>query len=1089
MAICKEKLMHRLSLLAILLIAGATSMPASADPSLEDQFRNPPQTARPQVWWHWMNGNIDAEEAVADIDWMADQGIGGIHMFEGGLGAPKQIGVLKPWMSPAWQEAMRKSVHRAHSRGMDFSIATSPGWSSTGAPFVQPADAMKKLVWSETAVRRDGGKVSIRLPRPPAVEGAYQDVARGDDAGAGYYRDVAVIAFPGHRTILKPDAISSSSAIATAQLTDGRFAKPQRLLPDANGTGWIIWRFDRPQVVRSIRIGMAGVGGFGAPPPPVAKLEISDDGVTYRHVATLAASKSPVRTASFPAVSGRFIRIAIATDAQGGNATLSYAPGAIPLSFPPQTPGYPVSELQLSPDGLIQNAEEKAGFAAVPDYYALATHTDGPTIDPTSIIDLTQNMRPDGTLDWIPPKHGIWTVLRFGMSLTGHRNGPAPEEATGLEVDKLSTDRVGAYIDRYLADQRAGLNGTIGLNGLLSDSIEAGAQNWTDDMPSQFYSRMGYPLDRWYPALAGYIVGKPAQSDAFLYDFRQTISDLLTEAHYGTLATHAKAAGLTYYAEALEDNRPQLGNDLAIRAKADIPAGAMWWFDPSTSPKPTFVADVKGAASVAHILGKPYTAVEALTVFGRPWGLSPAEMRPAADLAFLMGGNRLMLHSSVHQATGSNLHSGPFPGMTMAPLLGHYFNRNEAWGDMAKGWIDYLARTQFLLQQGLPQAGFAWFVGEEAPVTGLFGGKEPEGVPFGLDYDFVDATLLASGLRVQDGKLTNRSGNSYQFLFLGGSSARLTLTTLNRLIALAKQGVAIAGVRPVDSPSLADNPTAVAHAITFLWSLPNVVEASTPEAAAKLLHVAPDWRFTGQGLSVLHRVLPDGDIYFLVNRRSTPVEGDFQFPAKAGATWWDAVDGSQVDAGAKAGAVRVALAPYQSRFLIARDLGEAKAVAPVDPVSVATAEEHWDISLGTPGPATDERLAFSLGWLNEQSDPRIRTFSGKATYTGAIRLRKPSCAKPVFWLDIGAMADVARVTVNGIEAGIIWTQPHRLNATSLIKAGRNVLEIEVTNLWVNRLVGEAALNPSSAGTKMYKPDAPLRSAGLKGPVRLLMRCE
>lgn len=240
---------------------------------------------------------------------------------------------------------------------------------------------------------------------------------------------------------------------------------------------------------------------------------------------------------------------------------------------------------------------------------------------------------------------------------------------------------------------------------------------------------------------------------------------------------------------------------------------------------------------------------------------------------------------------------------------------------------------------------------------------------------------------------------------------------------------------------------------------------------------------------MLHRVLPDGDIYFLVNRRSTPVEGDFQFSAKAGATWWDAVDGSQVDAGAKAGAVRVALAPYQSRFLIARDLGEAKAVAPVDPVSVATAEEHWDISLGTPGPATDERLAFSLGWLNEQSDPRIRTFSGKATYTGAIRLRKPSCAKPVFWLDIGAMADVARVTVNGIEAGIIWTQPHRLNATSLIKAGRNVLEIEVTNLWVNRLVGEAALNPSSAGTKMYKPDAPLRSAGLKGPVRLLMRCE
>lgn len=1081
--------MHRPSLLAILLIAGATSMPASADPSLEDQFRNPPQAARPQVWWHWMNGNIDADEAVADIDWMADQGIGGIHMFEGGLGAPKQIRVLKPWMSPAWQEAMRNSVRRAHSRGMDFSIATSPGWSSTGAPFVQPADAMKKLVWSETVVSRDGDKGDIRLPRPPAVEGAYQDVPLTKNAGSNFYRDVAVIAFPGHRTVLKPDALTSSSAIVAAQMVDGRFDDPQHLLPDANGTGWVIMRFARPQSVRSIRVGMPAPGGFGAPAPPVARLEVSDDGLTYRNVATLAASKSPVRTASFPAVSGRYFRLAIAPDAKGGGTALNYAPGAIPLSFPPQTPGFAVSELLLSSDGLVQNAEEKAGFAAAPDYYALATHTDGPTIDPASIIDLTRRIGPDGKLDWMPPKHGAWTILRFGMSLTGHRNGPAPAEATGLEVDKLSASRVGAYVDRYLADQRAGLNGTVGLNGLLSDSIEAGAQNWTDDMPSQFLNRMGYPLDRWYPALAGYIVGEPAQSDAFLYDFRRTISDLLTEAHYGTLAKHAKAAGLTYYAEALEDNRPQLGNDLAIRAMADVPAGAMWWFDPSTNPKPTFVADVKGAASVAHILGKTHTAVEALTVFGRPWGLSPAEMRPAADLAFLMGGNRLMLHSSVHQATGSNLLSGQFPGMTMAPLLGHYFNRNEAWGGMARGWIDYLARTQFLLQQGRPQAEFAWFVGEEAPVTGLFGGNEPAGAPLGLDFDFVDATLLASGFSVQDGKLVNRSGNTYKFLFLGGSSARLTLATLNRLLALAQQGVAIAGVRPVNSPSLADDPKAVASAIHSLWKLSNVVEASTPEAAAKLLQVDPDWRFTGQGLSVLHRVLPNGDIYFLVNRGSTPVEGDFVVPAKAAMTWWDAVDGSQTHIEGKDGAVHVALAPHQSRFIVARDITPVKIVAPSNLVPVATADEHWRVTLATPGMALDKRLTFPLRWLNEQSDPKLRYFSGEATYMGTLQVPNASCTKPIFWLDLGAMADVARVTVNGIGAGTVWTQPHRLDVSALITRGPNALEIEVANLWVNRLIGEAAHKPSSAGAKMYMPEAPLRPAGLKGPVSLLMQCE
>ena len=93
-------------------------------------------------------------------------------------------------------------------------------------------------------------------------------------------------------------------------------------------------------------------------------------------------------------------------------------------------------------------------------------------------------MQPDGTLDWTPPRRATWMVLRIGYSLTGHENGPAPAEATGLEVDKLNREYVKNYLDGYLkmyADtvgpDKMGANG---ISWLLTDSIEVGPQNWTD---------------------------------------------------------------------------------------------------------------------------------------------------------------------------------------------------------------------------------------------------------------------------------------------------------------------------------------------------------------------------------------------------------------------------------------------------------------------------------------------------------------------------------------------------------------------------------------------------------------------------------
>src|SRR5262249_42413930 len=147
--------------------------------------------------------------------------------------------------------------------------------------------------------------------------------------------------------------------------------------------------------------------------------------------------------------------------------------------------------------------------------------------------------RSDGSLDWKPPA-GRWAILRFGYSLLGITNHPASPEGTGLEVDKLSRSAVKAHLDEYLGRYVAMLGsklvGSHGLRAMVSDSYEAGPQNWTAMLPAEFARRRGYDLRPWMPTLTGRIIGNSEKSDRFLWDFRRTLGELIAENHYGQIA-------------------------------------------------------------------------------------------------------------------------------------------------------------------------------------------------------------------------------------------------------------------------------------------------------------------------------------------------------------------------------------------------------------------------------------------------------------------------------------------------------------------------------------------------------------------------
>lgn len=1088
-----------------LLIATLIALPAAAAPLLAD-FINPPDSARPRVWWHWMDGNISKTGILEDLQWMKRVGLGGVQQFDGSLFTPQVVAERAVYGSPAWQADLRTAAVEAQRLGLELAIAGAPGWSETGGPWVKPEQAMKKLVWSELTV--DGGSADPLLPAPPKVAGPFMDVAAQSEhkevAEPAWYRDIAVLAVPAQAPQPVPaQIVSRAGDDVKARLSDGRLADPLQLAVGADGATWVTLSYARPATFQAVTVAIPAPRGFGTAPLPDVVLQASDDGQHYVDIAPVPLSTAPQQTIAFAPHSAAWWRVLLKAPVGGGVPPA--APGVIMPPFGQPAKAFPLSEVALHAQARVHRVEEKAGFAAAEDYYAIDTPGAARGIPANSVIDVTRFLRPDGHLDWTAPP-GRWTLLRFGYSLTGKQNGPAPVEATGLEVDKLNAGYVRGYMDDYL--DRVGravgpdLMGRRGIRALLNDSIEAGPQNWTDDMESQFRARRGYDMVRWLPVVTGRIVVDAGASDRFLWDLRRTIGELYSDGHYATIAQEAHKRGLMVYGEALEDRRPQLGDDMDMRSHTDVPMSAMWAVPADGEPRPTYIADIEGAASVAHIWGQNLVAAESMTAFGQPWAFAPRDLKKTADIEFALGVNRIVIHTSAHQPL-----DGITPGVTLAPFLGQYFTRHETWAEQAKPWIDYLARTSFMLQQGQHVADIAYYYGEEGPLTGLYGTQPNHDVPAGYEFDYVNLNALRQQFSVDGGQLASRSGARYRLLYLGGSSQRMTVAALEQIAALARAGATVVGKRPVATPSEGDDTRAFARLTDALWGpagasagVRRVGRGSVDgggdlRAALARLRIAPAVQLAGpaDGVLATQRHTATHELYFVANTSNEPrtVEAVFRDARQAPEIWQPengcvaAVPHREDGEGVR---VPLQLAPQQSLFVVfprgAATPGRKEGIA--EPLAWTTLDGPWHLSFapGRGAPAGSMSLERLEPW-NHSAIPGVRYFSGTATYRKTFKVGANPPARAI--LDLGDVHDVAQVRLNGKALGIAWKPPYRFDLGALLHPGDNQLEVEVTNLWKNRLIGDAQPGAQSVThvSGVYSADAPLRDAGMTGPVRLL----
>ena len=749
-----------------------------------------------------------------------------------------------------------------------------------------------------------------------------------------------------------------------------------------------------------------------------------------------------------------------------------------------------IAEVKLSATPAVENYIEKTLAKMWPtphpfwDAYQWApqpAETSKYIINPSTVIDISKYMAADGTLNWKVPA-GHWMIERTGMTPTNVTNSPAPPEGRGREVDKMSKAHVAAHFDAFLGKilQRIPAEDRKTFTVTVEDSYETGGQNWTDSLIPEFKLTYHYDPTPWLPVLQGKVVGSEDMSDRFLWDLRRLIADDVSFKYVGGLREISHQHGLTTWLENY-GHWGYPGEFLQYGGQSDEVGGEFW------SEGDLGDIENRAASSSAHIYGKIKVSAESFTAGFNAFARYPAMFKKRGDRFFTEGINNTLLHVYIEQPQDT-----PLPGMTA--FFGVEFNRLNTWFFDMDIFIQYLKRCNMMLQQGQYVADAAYFIGEDAPkMTGITNPPLPQGYSF----DYINGDVIKQRLTVRHGKLVLPNGITYSILVLPKLET-MRPELLAKIKDLVRQGAVVLGPKPERSPSLAGFPEAdrqVKSMADELWGNADgktikahrygmglILNGMTMQEAFERIKVIPDLKVTNSdSILFIHRRIHDGAIYFLSNQKDIPVSFDaaFRLTGKS-PELWNATDGSvrrlpiYHDNG-KTTSVPLQLAPLESAFIVfsnrsgAADTSRSNYPAPAIAVAI---DQPWTVDFDSKmrGPAGPVVFNTLTDWVNNPNDS-ITYYSGTAWYHHSFNIKGIS-KDAHYVIDLGVARAIAKVTVNGMEMGGVWTPPYQVDITRAIRPGINQLDIKVVNTWVNRLVGDGRL---AAG---------LESSGLLGPVTI-----
>lgn len=1037
-------------------------------------FRQPPDSVRPSVYWYWLSGNVTPAGVTRDVEAMSEVGIGRAFIGNIGMGGEVAPGPVK-FLSPEWWTVTRAAMQAGADHHVAIGLFNGPGWSQSGGPWIKPSQSMRYLATGSTTVPA-GQYVNQKLPVP------------GKD-----FQDIAVLAIPAAPAPPKWNVTSAVTVTGLRNLSDDNIATTVQL-PDSIHQWQLSLQSDALRTVRTLVL-QGGQHAFYAK----GRLE-ANTAKGYQVVAHFEYDRSnPADNVGFQPWAPVVIALS-ATSGKDFRLVLEEARGGISLA-----------ELQLDTIAQVDRYPEKQLAKMFPapqplwDTYLWpnAAADNSQALNTNQVIDITRYLQPDGTLHWHAPRAGgqggekqggkvparnSWIILRLSMLPTGVHNAPAAPEATGLEVDKLSSTAVAAHFNAFVHRVYDSLTTTQrnAFKYVVADSYETGSQNWTDDMRAVFQKTYGYDPLPWLSVLTGRVVGSPDQSSRFLWDLRRLVADRVAYNYVGALRKESNKLGLGLWLE----NYGHWGfpaEFLQYGGQSDE-VGGEFWNEGSLGS-----VEVRDASSAAHIYGKTKVSAESFTAGPAVYYRYPAVLKKRGDWSFTEGVNNTLLHVFISQPNDSLQ-----PGVNA--WFGTEFNRHNTWFKEGKAFIDYIRRCNYMLQQGLPVKDVAYFIGEDAPkMTGI---RQPE-LPQGYDYDYINAEVLLTRVQVKDGQLVLPDGLRYRVLVLPPQTT-MRPALLRKLDTLVRAGAVIVGPAPQQSSSLQDYPhadKAIQQLAATLWNNETVhhvgkgvvIHDMQLSAVFNMLHLAPDLQWQQQPVLFTHRITADDEIYFISNQADTTVSFNPVFRVSGGQpVFWDPVTGElrplpehePVGGGT---AVPLTLAPAQSAFIV---FNKKYPIIKVAANRHNFPEQRVFQSITGPWHLQLDSLHLQLDTLKDWTalaDKRARYFSGSGVYEIKIKVDSLPTSGPVY-LDLGKVSAMARVEVNGTAVGTVWTAPWQVDVSDALKQGMNTLRITVVNTWVNALVGDQQLPKEQRKLYLsYNPfnaDTHLEPAGLVGPVTL-----
>jgi hypothetical protein len=1085
---------------------------------LATEFIQPPDSARPWVYWYFMDGNLTREGMTADLDAMKSAGLGGAIYLEVGVGIER--GPVE-FMSTPWQELLGHAFSHADQLGLQIALAAGPGWCGTGGPWVPPEESMQHLVSSETRVtgpEKFNAQLLRPLPRtpffgeatlPPELHKAWKE----------FYIDVLVLAFPtpaGNLRIADVDEkalytrgsyssqipgpyssrpwvrpflptaatysrLPSEECITSHKIIDitDKLASDGRLLWDVPSGDWTIMRFGRTITGQTTR--PAPKPGLGLETDKFSRTAI--DAHFEAYIASLLGKVGQPKNPGHGLTTLHFDSWEMSSQNWSAKFREEFLRrrGYDLLHFLPTFSGYVVDDSEMSERFLWdirQTAQELVvenqaiRLRELGQRHGLQLSLEPYDLNPCSDLSLGSAadvpMGEFWSKDWgIPTEFSVVEATSVGHTL-GHRVIGSEAFTSGME--ELWHQYPGSMKEQ--GDWAL----CAGINRFVFHRFQA--QPWPNRSPGMTmgpHGGYGVHWDRtqtWWDMVPAYhLYLSRCQQMLRRGLFVADILYLAAEGAPNVFLPPPSAFRHGRLADRREYNFDGCSSD-ALITRASVKNGCIVFPD-GMSYRLLVLPQVE--TMTPTLLRKIAKLVEdGASVLGAPPRKSPSLVdyprcdQEVQELAMKLWGNGITTSRKVGR------------GLVLYDL--EAVHRSDA---------NLLARSKWIWSS------------EETPSSTL---------PISKRY-FSRSFNIEDAQKIESAQAAMTSSWSFE-LFVNGQSIetghdykkiqRVDVTSLlisgsNKLSVVASIGKdhstrpgLIGGVtirfndghsetidtdRQWTSSMTDQGPQHSAMELGAFDASPWKLDESSLQADT----IYPSYRVTanilsrmgimpdfdgGEGIRYIHRRDDAEDIYFIANKENHTQAVTCQFRVSGRQPeWWNPVTGErrvlpQFEETDGRTSIPVCLDAFESGFVLFREpKAKRKKVGQnfPKPKAVMTITDSWEVSFDPKWGGPPRAFFSSLEDWSKRPEPGIRYYSGKAVYRTTFDCKK-DLSKQSYSISLGLVKNLAWVKLNGRDLGIVWCDPWQISLPDgVLQQRNNQLEIMVANLWINRLIGDSAL--------------------------------